>query len=207
MIRREAGRMLLSGPVKLGNVAQLLEEGRMHLAEGVATVDLSEVTELDSSALALLLAWLREAKAAGRALAFTNLPEALRTIARLYGVEDLLPAAFNQCQAKVKQLHSEAMQNMTAGMDFPGLTDADHGRLGIFLPKKFIDFVHALAHQVSGGFELDAILADNEGVPLTLSRGTFHDDGSQTELGNHLSAEAASIGLFDATRQRAFPTK
>jgi len=93
MIRREAGRMLLSGPVKLGNVAQLLEEGRLHLAEGVATVDLSEVTELDSSALALLLAWLREAKAAGRALAFTNLPEALRTIARLYGVEDLLPAA------------------------------------------------------------------------------------------------------------------
>jgi len=93
MIRREAGRMLLSGPVKLGNVAQLLEEGRLHLAEGVATVDLSEVTELDSSALALLLAWLREAKAAGRALAFANLPEALRTIARLYGVEDLLPAA------------------------------------------------------------------------------------------------------------------
>jgi len=93
MIRREAGRMLLSGPVKLGNVAQLLEEGRQHLAEGVLTVDLGEVTELDSSALALLLAWLREAKAAGRTIAFANLPEALRTIARLYGVEDLLPAA------------------------------------------------------------------------------------------------------------------
>jgi len=93
MIRREAGRMLLSGPVKLGNVAQLLEEGRMHLAEGVATVDLSEVTELDSSALALLLAWLREARAGGRAVAFANLPESLQTIARLYGVEDLLPAA------------------------------------------------------------------------------------------------------------------
>ena len=68
MIRRETGRMLLSGPVKLGNVAQLLEEGRRHLADGAATVDLAEVTELDSSALALLLAWLREAKAAGRAI-------------------------------------------------------------------------------------------------------------------------------------------
>jgi phospholipid transport system transporter-binding protein len=93
MIRREAGRMLLSGPVTLGNVARLLEEGRRHLLEGAGTVDLAEVTELDSSALALLLAWLREAKAAGRAVAFANLPEALRTIARLYGVEDLLPAA------------------------------------------------------------------------------------------------------------------
>jgi phospholipid transport system transporter-binding protein len=93
MIRREAGRMLLSGPVTLGNVTQLLEEGRRHLLEGALTVDLAEVTELDSSALALLLAWLREAKAAGRAVVFANLPEALRTIARLYGVEDLLPAA------------------------------------------------------------------------------------------------------------------
>ena len=92
-MRREGGRLVLSGPVTLANVAQVLEEGRRHLAEGAATVDLGEVSELDSSALALLLAWLREAKAAGRALAFTNLPEALRTIARLYGVEDLLPAA------------------------------------------------------------------------------------------------------------------
>jgi phospholipid transport system transporter-binding protein len=93
VIRREDGRIVLSGPVTLANVAQVLEEGRRHLAEGAATVDLAEVGELDSSALALLLAWLREAKAAGRALAFTNLPESLQTIARLYGVQDLLPAA------------------------------------------------------------------------------------------------------------------
>jgi phospholipid transport system transporter-binding protein len=93
VIRREDGRIVLSGPVTLANVAQVLEEGRRHLAEGAATVDLAEVSELDSSALALLLAWLREAKAAGRALAFTNLPESLQTIARLYGVQDLLPAA------------------------------------------------------------------------------------------------------------------
>jgi phospholipid transport system transporter-binding protein len=92
-MRLENGRLLLSGPVTLANVGALLEEGRRHLAEGAATVDLKEVTELDSSALALLLAWLREAKAAGRAVAFANLPAALKTIARLYGVEDLLPAA------------------------------------------------------------------------------------------------------------------
>ena len=92
-MRRDAGRLLLSGPVTLANVAQLLEEGRRHLGEGVNTVDLAEVGELDSSALALLLALLREAKAAGRELAFVNLPEGLRTIARLYGVEELLPAA------------------------------------------------------------------------------------------------------------------
>jgi phospholipid transport system transporter-binding protein len=93
VIRREDARIVLSGPLTLANVAQVLEEGRRHLAEGAATVDLAEVSELDSSALALLLAWLREAKAAGRAIVFANLPESLQTIARLYGVQDLLPAA------------------------------------------------------------------------------------------------------------------
>jgi phospholipid transport system transporter-binding protein len=92
-MRRDGERIVLSGPVTLANVAALLEEGRRHLAEGAGTIDLAGVTELDSSALALLLAWLREARAGGRAVAFANLPESLQTIARLYGVEDLLPAA------------------------------------------------------------------------------------------------------------------
>ena len=83
--------MMVSGPVTLANVASLLEEGRRHLAEGVASVDLGEVTEMDSAALALCLAGLRDAKAAGRSLAFANRPESLPTIARLYGVHSLLP--------------------------------------------------------------------------------------------------------------------
>ena len=83
--------MMVSGPVTLANAAALLDEGRRHLAEGVRSVDLGEVTELDSSLLALALAWLREARAAKRELAFANPPEAMQTLARLYGVEELLP--------------------------------------------------------------------------------------------------------------------
>lgn len=83
--------MTLSGAVTLGNVAALLDEGRRHLAEGVQLVDLSEVTEMDSALLALLLAWTRDARARERDIAFANLPASLRTIARLYGVERLLP--------------------------------------------------------------------------------------------------------------------
>jgi phospholipid transport system transporter-binding protein len=83
--------MVVSGPVTLANAAQLLEEGRQHLAEGAGTVDLGEVTEMDSSLLALALAWLRDARAAKRELAFANPPEALQTLSRLYGVEALLP--------------------------------------------------------------------------------------------------------------------
>jgi DNA-binding YbaB/EbfC family protein len=39
-------------------------------------------------------------------------------------VEDLLPAAVNQAAAKAKQLHAEAMQSMTEGLNMPGLSDA-----------------------------------------------------------------------------------
>ena len=93
MIRREGPRMLISGPVTLGNVSAVLEEGRRHLAEGVQTVDLAEVSEMDSALLALLLAWLRDAKAREQPIAFANPPESLLTIARLYGVDRLLPVS------------------------------------------------------------------------------------------------------------------
>jgi DNA-binding YbaB/EbfC family protein len=36
-------------------------------------------------------------------------------------IEDLVPAAVNQALAKAKQLHAEAMQSLTAGLDVPGL--------------------------------------------------------------------------------------
>jgi phospholipid transport system transporter-binding protein len=85
--------MVLSGAVTLANVAALLEEGRRHIDEGVRSVDLGEVSEMDSAALALLLAWLREARARGHGLEFVRLPESLRTIARLYGVDELIPVA------------------------------------------------------------------------------------------------------------------
>jgi len=93
MIRREGRRITVSGPVTLANAARVLDEGRQHLAEGVRTVDLGEVTELDSAPLALALAWLRDARAAKREIAFANLPDGLQTLSRLYGVEDLLPRA------------------------------------------------------------------------------------------------------------------
>ena len=85
--------MTVSGPVTLANAASVLDEGRQHLAEGVRTVDLGEVTDLDSALLALVLAWLRDARAAQRELAFANVPESLQTLSRLYGVEELLPHA------------------------------------------------------------------------------------------------------------------
>ena len=39
-------------------------------------------------------------------------------------VEDLVAGAMNQAVAKSKQLHAEAMQEVTGGMPIPGLGDA-----------------------------------------------------------------------------------
>lgn len=91
MIRREGERLYLAGPATLAQIATILRQGTEQLREGVSVVDLGEVTELDSSLLATLLAWLREARQLGRPLAFSRLPEGLTTIAGLYGVADLLP--------------------------------------------------------------------------------------------------------------------
>ena len=66
MIRREGDRMMVSGALTLASVAAALSEGNAAIGEGVRSVDLGEVGELDSSALALLLAWLREAKRQNR---------------------------------------------------------------------------------------------------------------------------------------------
>ncbi len=93
MIRREGNRIVLSGPVTLVNVTAVLRQGCDELRAGVRTIDLGEVTELDSSLLAALLAWMREAKRNEFEVAFANLPEGLMTIARLYGVTELLPSA------------------------------------------------------------------------------------------------------------------
>ena len=93
MIRRDGDRLMVSGPLTLAHVAAALSQGNEAIGAGARSVDLGEVGELDSSALALLLAWAREAKRRGRDLVFTNLPQGLTTIARLYGVAELLPAS------------------------------------------------------------------------------------------------------------------
>jgi phospholipid transport system transporter-binding protein len=93
VITRDGNAMTLSGPVTLENVARVLEEGLQQIRDGARTVDLGGVTELDSSLLAMLLAWLREARLRKSEIAFANLPQGLETIARLYGVDGLLPSA------------------------------------------------------------------------------------------------------------------
>ncbi|MEK6237484.1 MAG: YbaB/EbfC family nucleoid-associated protein [Planctomycetales bacterium] len=38
-------------------------------------------------------------------------------------IEDLVAGAVNQAMAKARELHAEAMQDLTGGMDLPGMQD------------------------------------------------------------------------------------
>lgn len=91
MIRVEGERLYVSGPATLATAAQLIDEARGPLEAGVSAIDLGEVTELDSSLLAVLFAWLRAAKLRERPLSLVRLPPDLKSLAQLYGVAELLP--------------------------------------------------------------------------------------------------------------------
>jgi phospholipid transport system transporter-binding protein len=74
-------------------VAHLLPIGDAAIAAGhAATIDLSGVTDSDSSGLALLVEWLSVAKSAQRTLRYENIPSQLIQLARLSDVEELLTA-------------------------------------------------------------------------------------------------------------------
>ena len=53
-------------------------------------VDLAAVTEADSSGLAVLLDWLRTSRQQGRQMTIQRVPAGLRSLAELYGIEELL---------------------------------------------------------------------------------------------------------------------
>jgi phospholipid transport system transporter-binding protein len=53
-------------------------------------IDFSQVTGVDSSAVALLLEWRRRAQQRGKTLTYVNLPANLLALARLYGVAELI---------------------------------------------------------------------------------------------------------------------
>jgi phospholipid transport system transporter-binding protein len=91
VIRVEGERLYVSGPATLATAAQLLGEARGPLAAGVRRIDLGEVTELDSSLLAVLFAWMRQARERERVLSLERLPADLKSLAQLYGVAELLP--------------------------------------------------------------------------------------------------------------------
>jgi phospholipid transport system transporter-binding protein len=56
------------------------------------SIDLAGVTRSDSAGLALLIEWLRESERLGKIITFLNMPAQMQSIARVCGLEGILPA-------------------------------------------------------------------------------------------------------------------
>jgi phospholipid transport system transporter-binding protein len=76
----------------VNNAKTVLEAGLQAIRSGESAMDFADVTAVDSAAVAVLLAWQRAARKAGKQLIFANLPDNLLSLAQLYGVADLLPS-------------------------------------------------------------------------------------------------------------------
>jgi phospholipid transport system transporter-binding protein len=72
------------------NAGELLAEGSAAIARGDFAFDLQAVTEVDTAAIALLLAWQRQAIAGGGRLRLAGVPADIASLASLYGVDGLL---------------------------------------------------------------------------------------------------------------------
>lgn len=86
-------RLALSGELGFSTVMDVLEEGRRAIASAPTAgtvLDLSGVTKSDSAGLALVVDWLRAARARGVTLAVEAAPAQLADIARVSGLESLL---------------------------------------------------------------------------------------------------------------------
>ena len=90
-LANDGGRLRVSGPLTLASAAVLAGEAEQFMA-GTLVIDLSAVTEVDSSALSLLFEWRRVAQRRQCTLTFCSLPASLASLAELYGVTDLIPA-------------------------------------------------------------------------------------------------------------------
>ena len=91
MIAREGERLVVRGRLTIETVPTLFETGLNLLASEDLLVDFSGVEAVDSAAVSLLLGWKRAVQRGQRELRVVGLPDDLLSLARLYGVADMLP--------------------------------------------------------------------------------------------------------------------
>jgi len=83
--------MTMQGDLDMDTVPALFASGLKRLSSNDLHVDFAQVESVDSAAVSMLLGWARAAQRGQRTLKVKNLPDDLLSLARLYGVADLIP--------------------------------------------------------------------------------------------------------------------
>ena len=90
--RRDDGTVVVRGPLSFATVPDAWRLSRELLGGGPRlVVDLSGVTRADSAGVALLVEWLRAARARGLELRLRGIPEQMQAIATATRLDALLP--------------------------------------------------------------------------------------------------------------------
>ena len=84
---------LISGNICFETVTQLRTQGAQLINNAKSDIQFNfqSVTFADSSGLALLLAWLRQAKTMKKAIHFTHIPQSMMEMAHTYDIDKFLP--------------------------------------------------------------------------------------------------------------------
>ncbi len=87
----QEGVLTVQGQIDFDNVVGALKKS-IDLFEPLSeiTVDLKNVSQSDSSGLALLVAWMRMAVTQQKKMVFVNVPSVLKELARVSGLSALL---------------------------------------------------------------------------------------------------------------------
>lgn len=80
----------ISGDMTTGYVQGLLAESELLAQRQVLQVDLSLVTDVDTTSISLMLEWIRRAKLRGAKITFVNIPKSLMSLIKLYEVSSLI---------------------------------------------------------------------------------------------------------------------
>ena len=74
-------------------VPLLVDSVEDHFLAGASQIDFSDVTDVDSSAVALALEWQRLAAKHNMSVRLRNLPAAMLNLSKLYGVSELVQSS------------------------------------------------------------------------------------------------------------------
>jgi phospholipid transport system transporter-binding protein len=80
----------LSGDLTIEKIPTIIDLIKKQKTDKKTTIDFSKVTSIDTSTLSLIFELQREAKKNQSHFTFKNLPKNLNSLAKLYGVEDLV---------------------------------------------------------------------------------------------------------------------
>lgn len=89
-ISQQSNQWRVSGDLLMNNACKILNQSVTLDMVDHLEVDFSNVTDVDTSALSLIMEWQRRAVKASHQIRFTHLPVNLASLADLYGVKEFI---------------------------------------------------------------------------------------------------------------------